>query len=140
MTLNILFLLLIILKLMVKRRGWTQCWNNIFVVSSMKDKTIGLIFYHSLNFHIIIQYNNQLIKTPFFENYGFNPKGHPEIPFNERPSRAEKRVTEINENINLLKENLNKAKETYKKYADQIRLDPPRFEVGIRFSYVRNLV
>jgi len=45
-------------------------------------------------------------QTPFFANYGFNPKAHPEIQSNKRPRRAEKRVTEINENINFLKENL----------------------------------
>ena len=79
-------------------------------------------------------YNNSLQQsinqTPFFANYGFNPKAHPEIPSNKRPNRAEKRVTEINENINLLKKNLNKAKETYKKYADQKRMNPPSFNVG----------
>jgi len=44
-------------------------------------------------------YNNSLQQsinqTPFFANYGFNPKGHPEIPSNDRPSRAEKRVTNL---------------------------------------------
>ena len=79
-------------------------------------------------------YNNSLQQsinqTPFFANYGFNPKAHPEIPSNEKPTAAEKRVIDINENIKLLKENLNKAKETYKKYADQTRMDPPEFEVG----------
>ena len=79
-------------------------------------------------------YNNSIQQsinqTPFFANYGFNPKAHPEIPSNKRPSRAEKRVIEINENINFLKENLHRAKETYKKYADQKRMDPPKFEVG----------
>ena len=79
-------------------------------------------------------YNNSLQQsinqTPFFANYGFNPKAHPEIPSNLRPNRAEKRVVDINENIKLLKENLNKAKETYKRYADQKRMNPPKFEVG----------
>ena len=79
-------------------------------------------------------YNNSLQQsinqTPFFANYGFNPKAHPEIPSNEKPTSAEKRVIEINENIKLLKENLNKAKETYKKYADKKRMDPPKFEIG----------
>jgi len=37
---------------------------------------------------------------------------------------------DINENIKFLKENLDKAKETYKKYADQKRMEPPNFEVG----------
>ncbi len=79
-------------------------------------------------------YNNSLQQsinqTPFIANYGFNPKAHPEIPSNKRPSRAEKRVIDINENIKLLKENLNKAKETYKKYADQRRMNSPNFKVG----------
>ena len=79
-------------------------------------------------------YNNSLQQsinqTPFFSNYGYNPKAHPEIPSNNRPSRAEKRAIDINENIKILKENLDKAKETYKKYADQKRMEPPKFEVG----------
>ena len=79
-------------------------------------------------------YNNSLQQsinqTPFFANYEFNPKAHPEILSNEKPTSAKKRVIEINENIKLLKENLNKAKETYKKYADKKRMDPPKFVVG----------
>ena len=79
-------------------------------------------------------YNNSLHQstnlTPFFANYGYNPKAHPEIPSNKRPSRAEKRAIDINVNIKILKENLDKAKETYKKYADQKRMEPPKFEVG----------
>jgi len=78
-------------------------------------------------------YNNSIQQsinqTPFFANYGFNPKAHPEILSNKRPSGTQKRVTEINENTNFLKENLHRSKETYKKYAEQRRMDPPKFDV-----------
>jgi len=79
-------------------------------------------------------YNNTLQQSinqsPFFANYGFNPRFGLEIPSNERPHRADQRVKDINENIKFLKENLDKAKETYKKYADQKRLPSPDFQVG----------
>ena len=79
-------------------------------------------------------YNNTLQQSinqsPFFANYGFNPRFSLEIPSNERPHRADQRVKDINENIKFLKENLDKAKETYKKYADQRRLPSPDFQVG----------
>ena len=79
-------------------------------------------------------YNNTLQQSinqsPFFANYGFNPKFNPEIPSNENPHRAEKRILNINENIKFLKENLEQAKKTYKKYADLKRMDSPDFKVG----------
>jgi len=79
-------------------------------------------------------YNNTLhqsiYQSPFFANYGFNPKFSPEFPSSERPSRAEKRILNINKNIEFLKRNLEEAKKTYKKYADLKRLPSPNFEVG----------
>jgi len=49
-------------------------------------------------------YNNTLQQSinqsPFFANYGFNPKFNLEIPSNERPHRAEKRVRDINFCVN----------------------------------------
>jgi len=79
-------------------------------------------------------YNNTLHQSinqsPFFANYGYNPKFSLEIPFLDRPHRADIRVKDINENIQFLKENLDAAKETYKKYADLKRLPTPDFEVG----------
>jgi len=79
-------------------------------------------------------YNNTLQQSinqsPFFANYGYNPKFSLEIPTLDRPHRADIRVKDINENIKFLKENLDEAKETYKKYADFKRLPPPGFEVG----------
>ncbi len=88
-------------------------------------------------------YNNSLQQStnqsPFFANFGFNPKAHPEIPTNDRPSRAEKRAIDINENIRFLKENLDKAKETYKKYADQRRMEPPRFETGDKVWLLKSI-
>ena len=62
-------------------------------------------------------------QSPFFANYGFNPRFSLEIPSNERPHRADQRVKDINENIKFLKENLDKAKETYKKYSDQKKIN-----------------
>ena len=79
-------------------------------------------------------YNNTLQQSinqsPFFANYGYNPKFSLEIPSSDRPHRADISVKNINENINFLKENLDAAKETYKKYADFKRLPTPDFEVG----------
>ncbi|MBE6133033.1 MAG: hypothetical protein E7180_06615 [Erysipelotrichaceae bacterium] len=79
-------------------------------------------------------YNNTLQQSinqsPFFANYGFNPKFNPEIPSNGRPNRAEKRIMDINHNIIFLKKNLEEAKKTYKKYADMKRLPSPDFDVG----------
>ena len=79
-------------------------------------------------------YNNTLQQSinqsPFFANYGFNPKFNPEIPSNDNPHRAERRILDINQNIKFLKENLEHAKKTYKKYADLKRMEPPDFKVG----------
>ena len=79
-------------------------------------------------------YNNTLQQSinqsPFFANYGFNPKFNPEIPTTSRPNRVEKRVIDINENIKFLKKNLEIAKSTYKKYADMQRKAAPEFDVG----------
>ena len=79
-------------------------------------------------------YNNTLQQSikqsPFFANFGFNPKFNPEIPSNIKPGSAEKRIIDISKNIEFLKQNLENAKETYKKYADQKRLPSPNFEVG----------
>ena len=69
-------------------------------------------------------------QSPFFANYGYNPKFSLEIPSLDRPHRADVRVKDINENIKFLKENLKSAKETYKKYADFKGSSSPDFEVG----------
>ena len=93
-------------------------------------------------------YNNTLQQSinqsPFFANYGFNPKFNPEIPSNDRPNRAEKRILDINHNITFLKKNLEEAKKTYKKYADMKRLPSPDFEVGkkvwlLKGSTIKNI-
>jgi len=82
--------------------------------------------------------NNQSInQSPFFANYGFNPKFSPETPSSERPSRAEKRILDINKNIEFLKRNLEEAKKTYKKYADLKRLPSPNFEVSKKVWLLR---
>ena len=92
-------------------------------------------------------YNNTIHQStkqsPFFSNYGFNPKFSPEIPSRDQLNSAEKRVIDIENNIKLLKENLDNAKRTYKKYADKRRLNAPSFEVGQKVwlykgSYVKN--
>jgi len=79
-------------------------------------------------------YNNTLQQSinqsPFFANYGYNPKFSLEIPSLDKSHRADVRVKDINENIKFLKENLESAKETYKKYADFKRLPTPDFGVG----------
>ena len=79
-------------------------------------------------------YNNTLQQSinqsPFFANYGYNPRFNLEIPSTDRPNRAEKRIVDIGKNIKFLKENLELAKRTYKKYADLKRMEAPEFEVG----------
>ena len=64
-------------------------------------------------------YNNTLQQSihqsPFYANYGFNPKFNLEIPSSDKLHSVEIRVKDINENIKFLKDNLNKAKETYQK-------------------------
>ena len=69
-------------------------------------------------------------RSPFFANYGFNPKFNPEIPSSDRPHRADRKILDISRNIKFLKENLNKAKATYKKYADMKRIEHPEFKIG----------
>jgi hypothetical protein len=79
-------------------------------------------------------YNNTLHQSinqsPFFANFGFNPKFNPVIPADSRRTSTIDHVEQIRKNMQFLKKNLEKAKERYKRYADHLRIVGPKLKVG----------
>ena len=79
-------------------------------------------------------YNNALQdsakNSPFFLNYGFNPRHSPAIPSASEVPRATIYTKELVQLTNELKKNLSKASSIQKKYADQQRCDQPPLKPG----------
>ena len=68
--------------------------------------------------------------TPFFANYGYNPRFNPGVPTDTVNPSAEKHILEIIAIQEFLKITLAEAQTNYKKYADRHRSVPPEYEVG----------
>ena len=79
-------------------------------------------------------YNNAVqdsIKlSPFFANYGFNPRHSPEIPSNTDVPRADEFTRDFAILTKILKENLQQAIKKQKEFADKHRINPPDFKPG----------
>ena len=79
-------------------------------------------------------YNNAVqdsIKlSPFFANYGFNPRHSPEIPSNTDVPRADEFTRDFAILTKILKENLKQAIKKQKEFADKHRINPPDFKPG----------
>ena len=77
-------------------------------------------------------YNNTIQEStnhsPFFANYGFNPRHSPEVPTNVEVPRAEELVKNLAELTKELKENIKIAIEKQEKYANKHRMEPPEFK------------
>jgi len=66
--------------------------------------------------------------SPFFANYGFNPRHSPEVPTNVEIPRAEELVKNLSEITKELKENIKAAIEKQEIYANKHRMEPPEFK------------
>ena len=97
-------------------------------INDRQNNWVDLLSFAEFSYNNTLQ--QSINQSPFFANYGFNPKFNPEIPSSDRPHRADRRILDISRNIKFLKENLNKAKATYKKYADMKRIEHPEFKIG----------
>jgi len=68
--------------------------------------------------------------SPFFANYGFNPRHSPEIPSNSDVPRADEFTQDFAKITKILKENLQQAIIKQKEFADKHRINPPDFKPG----------
>jgi len=79
-------------------------------------------------------YNNAVQEStgfsPFFLNYGYNPRHSPIIPDQSNVPRAEEYTKDFKDLIKKLKENLSEAINSQKKFADKHRSKPPEFKIG----------
>jgi len=77
-------------------------------------------------------YNNALQESsnysPFFANYGFNPRHSPEIPNTVEVPRAEEFIKDLTSLYKELKENLESAREKQEKFANKHRIQAPEFK------------
>ncbi len=77
-------------------------------------------------------YNNtvqeSLQKSPFYANYGYNPRFSPAIPSTTDVPRAEEFTNNLSKLYKELKENLIKAIKKQEKYANQHRMEAPEFK------------
>ena len=86
-------------------------------------------------------YNNTVhssIKmTPFFANYGFHPCFDPLPIRKSQVPAAEDLAEKLSAILSDLKDNIGRAQEAYKHFADQQRLQPPKFKEGQRVWLLR---
>ena len=79
-------------------------------------------------------YNNAIQESskysPFFANYGFNPRHSPEIPNNIDVPRAEELVKNMNDLYKELKNNLEQASKKQETFANKYRSKPPEFKIN----------
>ena len=79
-------------------------------------------------------YNNALQESsnysPFFANYGYNPRHSPEIPSIINVPRAEELVKNLTDLSKELKKNLESASKKQEEYANRHRIKPPEFKAN----------
>jgi len=79
-------------------------------------------------------YNNTIQESlkisPFYANYGYNPRFSPAVPSPIDVPRAEELTTNLSELFKQLKENLKKASAKQEKFANKHRIQPPEFKVN----------
>jgi len=79
-------------------------------------------------------YNNAIQESikvsPFYANYGFNPKHSPILPSRSEVPRADEFTKNFKEIIQTLKENLKKAIEKQEKFANKHRIEAPDFKIN----------
>jgi len=69
-------------------------------------------------------------KSPFFLNYGFNPRHSPIVPDQINVPRAQEYSKEFDKILEELKINIKKSIEVQKEYANKNRIAPPDFKVN----------
>ena len=114
--------------------GQTERVNGILeqflrcYINKRKNNWMDILPYAEFAYNNTLQQSTN--QTPFFSNYGFNPKFNPVIPADSRRTSTIDHVEQIRKNMQFLKKNLEKAKERYKRYADHLRIVGPKLKVG----------
>ena len=79
-------------------------------------------------------YNNSiqesLKNSPFYANYGYNPRFSPAVPSSIDVPRAQEFTKDLSELFKELKENLKLASNKQEKFANQHRIKAPEFKVN----------
>jgi len=79
-------------------------------------------------------YNNAIQEStkhsPFYANYGYNPRYSPAVPSNTDVPRADEYTNNLAELSKSLKENLEQAIIKQKEFANKHRIEPPNFKPG----------
>ena len=90
--------------------------------------------WHNYLFLAEFCYNNSiqesLNKSPFYANYGYNPRFSPAVPSSIDVPRAEEFTTNLAKLFKQLKENLKQARNKQEKFANQHRIKAPEFKVN----------
>ena len=85
-------------------------------------------------FLVEFSYNNAVQESikhsPFFANYGYNPRHSPAIPSSSNVPRANEIIKDFSELAKELKENLKKAGKKQEQFANKHRSDTPNFKLG----------
>ena len=76
---------------------------------------------------------NSTNNSPFFLNYGFNPRHSPAVPPRTNVPRADMYTKDFSKLIKELKMNIENSINIQKKYADKNRLKPPKLNPGDLF-------
>ena len=79
-------------------------------------------------------YNNSIQESikysPFYANYGFNPKYSPAIPSSTDVPRADEITKDLSELFKKLSENLQQAMKKQEEFANKHRIEPSNFKPG----------
>jgi len=79
-------------------------------------------------------YNNSIQESikysPFYANYGFNPRYSPAIPSSTEVPRADEFTKDLSELFKALSENLKKAMKKQEEFANRHRIEAPNFKPG----------
>jgi len=89
-------------------------------------------------------YNNAVQESikhsPFFANYGYNPRHSPAIPSSSNVPRADEIIKEFSELAKELKENLKEASKKQDQFANKHQSDAPNFKLGDKIWLNSSLV
>jgi len=79
-------------------------------------------------------YNNSIQESlkysPFYANYGYNPRYSPAVPSNTDVPRADEFTKDLSELFKTLSENLKQAMKKQEEFANKHRIEPPNFKPG----------
>ncbi len=102
---------------------YLRCYSNF-----KGSDWYNFLFLAEFSYNNVIQ--ESIKYSPFFANYGYNPRHSPEVPSTTEVPRADEFTRDFSELFKILSENLHQTMKKQEEFANRHRMEPPKFKPG----------